>query len=240
MINEAQNKLILALDVENLTECRQLLSELQGELKHVKIGHQLYAKGGIPFLKEIMTMDYKVFLDLKLHDIPNTVRMAVEALAGEGIWALTLHGAGGRAMLEDAKAGRDKVGGEMNLLGVTVLTSMNNELWEEVTPGCAMSDALKARATVCADAEIDGLVCSPLDLPIINETKGKNLIKVVPGIRPSAGGDDQARTANPKGAIMAGADFLVVGRPILKAPDRLAALHTIVNEIKEGLQWKED
>jgi len=240
MEEKGQERLILALDVENLEEGRLLLGLLQGELRYIKIGHQLYAKGGLPFIREVMSMGYKVFLDLKMHDIPNSVRMGVEALANEGIWALTLHGAGGRAMLEEACNGRDNVGGEMILLGVTVLTSMNNELWQEVTPGCSMDHALRARSTVCAEAGIDGLVCSPLDLPIINETRGKELIKVVPGIRPSATGDDQARTATPKGAIIAGADFLVVGRPILKAENRLEALRNILSDIGEGLRWKED
>ena len=94
MEEKGQERLILALDVENLEEGRLLLGVLQGELRYIKIGHQLYAKGGLPFIREVMSMGYKVFLDLKMHDIPNTVRMGVEALANEGIWALTLHGAG--------------------------------------------------------------------------------------------------------------------------------------------------
>ena len=140
-------------------------------------------QGGTPFIR-VMSMGYKVFLDLKMHDIPNTVRMGVEALANEGIWALTLHGAGGRAMLEEAcKPGQ--CWWRMILLGVTVLTSMNNELWQEVTQDVLWTMPLEPDPLSVLEAGIDGLVCSPLDLPIINETRGKS-IKVVPGIRPSA------------------------------------------------------
>jgi orotidine-5'-phosphate decarboxylase len=129
------NHLILALDVERVEEGRDLLSALRGELKYVKIGHQLYARGGIPFLKEIMAMDYAVFLDIKVHDIPNTVFMAVDALASEGLWALTLHCGGGRKMLEEARRAKEKAGSGTNLLGVTVLTSFDDASWEEVAPG---------------------------------------------------------------------------------------------------------
>lgn len=231
------NHLILALDVERVEEGRDLLSALRGELKYVKIGHQLYARGGIPFLKEIMAMDYAVFLDIKVHDIPNTVFMAVDALASEGLWALTLHCGGGRKMLEEARRAKDKAGSGTNLLGVTVLTSFDDASWEEVAPGCSMALALEKRASLCRETGMDGIVCSPLDLPVVTAA-GKGLFTVVPGVRPASVNDDQARTATPQRTIGSGADYIVVGRPIMNAPDRVAAVRSIAAAVEEGLSWR--
>lgn len=229
--------LILALDVERVNEGRELLVALRGELKYVKIGHQLYARGGFPFLKEIIAMDYSIFLDLKLHDIPNTVFMAVDALASEGLWALTLHCGGGRKMLEEARRAKEKAGSKTNLLGVTVLTSFDDVSWEEAAPGCSLSDALERRTALCKKADMDGIVCSPLDLPVVR-TAGKGLFTVVPGVRTAGVPDDQARTATPQKAIGEGADYIVVGRPIVNATDRMASVKDIAAAIEEGLTWK--
>ena len=239
MVNPS-DRLILALDVDTIEEGLHTASSLKSVLHRIKVGHQLYAKGGLQFLHSLMKMGYKIFLDLKMHDIPNSVRMGVEALAGEGIWALTLHSAGGRAMLEEALEGRDRVGSSMLLLGVTVLTSMNEEMWQEVALGCSLQEALRARAEVCAEVGIPGLVCSPLDLPLINKTSGRKLIKVVPGIRPSKGSDDQVRTATPRGAVLSGANYLVVGRPILRAENRQEAVRAILKEIEGAIICSED
>jgi orotidine-5'-phosphate decarboxylase len=231
------NHLILALDVERVEEGRELLSALRGGLKYVKIGHQLYARGGISFLKEIMAMDYSVFLDIKVHDIPNTVFMAVDALASEGLWALTLHCGGGRKMLEEAGRAKEKAGSGMNLLGVTVLTSFDDTSWEEVAPGCPMSLALEKRASLCRETGMDGIVCSPLDLPVVT-VAGRGLFTVVPGVRPASLNDDQARTATPQKTVSEGADYIVVGRPIVNAPDRIAAVKNIAAAVEEGLAWR--
>ena len=234
---DGRDHLILALDVEDLQEARELLASLRGELKYIKIGHQLYARGGMPFLREIMAQNYFLFLDIKVHDIPNTVFMAVDALASEGLWGLTLHAGGGRKMLEEARRAKEKSGGGTNLLGVTVLTSFDEASWEEAAPGCALSDALKARAGLCRETGMDGIVCSPLDLPVVRSA-GEGLFTVVPGVRPAASDDDQARVATPEKTIRAGADFIVVGRPIVQAADRNSALKSIGKEIEEGLKWK--
>ena len=234
---DGRDHLILALDVEDVQEARELLASLRGELKYVKIGHQLYARGGMPFLREIMAGGYSLFLDIKVYDIPNTVFMAVDALASEGLWALTLHAGGGRKMLEEARRAKEKSGGVTNLLGVTVLTSFDEASWQEAAPGCLLSEALKARSALCREAGMDGIVCSPLDLPVVLSA-GKGLFTVVPGVRPAASKDDQARVATPEKTLKAGADYLVVGRPIVNAPDRRTALMQIVQEIEEGLKWK--
>lgn len=229
--------LILALDVERPDEGKELLSSLRGGLKYVKIGYQLYARGGAPFLREAREMGLSIFLDLKLHDIPNTVSQAVEALAEHGLWALTLHCAGGRRMLEEARRARDKCGSDMSLLGVTVLTSFDEASWEEVAPGCPLPEALGRRATLCKETGMDGLVCSPLDLAAVRSS-APGLFTVVPGVRPRSADDDQARVATPREAIASGADYIVVGRPILGALDRGEAVERMALEIEEGLECR--
>lgn len=230
-------RLFLALDVESVEKGRELLVSLKGELRNVKIGHRLYAKGGVPFLREISAMGFSIFLDLKLHDIPNTVFQAVDALASENLWALTLHCGGGRKMLEEARRGKEKAGSKTNLLGVTVLTSFDEASWAEVAPGCSLPDALEKRAALCRETGIDGIVCSPLDLPVVRAA-GEGLFTVVPGVRPKSADDDQARVATPQKTVANGADYIVVGRPILNAPDRGAAVRKIAAEIEEGLKCR--
>ncbi len=236
-MNNGLDRLILALDVERVEEGRELLASLDGELKYVKIGHQLYARGGFPFLREIGAMGFSIFLDLKLHDIPNTVFQATEALASENLWALTLHCGGGRKMLEEARRGKEKAGSRTNLLGVTVLTSFDDASWAEVAPGCSLPDALEKRAALCRETGIDGIVCSPLDLPVVRAA-GEGLFTVVPGVRPASADDDQARVATPQKTIANGADYIVVGRPILNAPNRIAAVKNIAASIEEGLKCR--
>lgn len=236
-MNRGQDHLILALDVERPADGMKLLSSLGCRLKYVKIGHQLYARGGLPFIRAIQDEGFDVFLDIKLHDIPNTVLMAVEALASLGLWALTLHCSGGRKMLEEAVKAKKRAGSSMYLLGVTVLTSFDNDSWAEVSPGCSLQDALQRRARLCRETGIDGIVCSPLDLPVVRQA-GKGLFTVVPGVRPAAIDDDQARTATPQRTIGEGADYIVVGRPIVNAPDRIAAVESISEAIEEGLSWR--
>ena len=152
--------LFAALDLNTLREARQTMDMLSGVVDAIKIGPRLYAQGGAHFLKEIVDHGFKLFLDLKLHDIPNTVRLAVEALADMGIFCLTLHADGGRRMMEESVAARDRLGSTMKLLGITVLTSFDEKGWDEVAPGCSMETAIKKRAWLCGDCGMDGLVCS--------------------------------------------------------------------------------
>ena len=137
-------------------------------------------------------------------------------------------------MLEEARRARDKCGSDMSLLGVTVLTSFDEASWEEVAPGCPLPEALVRRATLCKEAGMDGLVCSPLDLAAVRSS-APGLFTVVPGVRPRSTDDDQARVATPREAIASGADYIVVGRPILGAPDRGEAVERMALEIEEGL-----
>ena len=233
---KADLPLIVALDLEGPDDVTRFLEEIQGEVRYVKIGPRLYFQGGRQLIENLVKEGYKVFLDLKLHDIPNTVRMAVEALSDLGIWALTLHTSGGVPMMAAAREAVESRGTGTLLLGVTVLTSLAGQDWDRVHPQLALQSALKARAEAAEEAGIGGVVCSPLDLELIR--KSCTLKTVVPGIRPASMGDDQARVATPTSAIRAGADFLVVGRPILKAPDRLLAVKEIKAAIEEGFSCR--
>lgn len=231
------HRIILAADLATTHEAESLLEQLVEYLSYVKIGPRLFASGGMPFVDRVTGMGFKVFLDLKLHDIPNTVSSAVDYFSSKGLWALTLHSAGGSSMLEAAASTNRNKGGKMMLLGVTVLTSLDLEAWDEVNPGCKMEHALKRRAFLCAETGMDGLVCSPADLPVIAPCLGGRLKLVAPGIRDRDALDDQKRTASPEEALDMGADYLVIGRPILRAASPAEALEDIIART-EKVGWK--
>lgn len=225
--------LIVALDVPSPEAARNFLDRLDKATQYIKIGPRLYAMGGLPFVKEIISRGYNVFLDLKLHDIPNTVAAAVEPLSEAGLWALTLHTSGGFEMMSRSAAIRDKTGSGMKLLGITVLTSLGGQLWSDVHPGCDMKEALIRRAETAQKAGLDGIVCSPVDLALLRG-HAENLLRVVPGIRAKkVSTEDQTRVATAKDAAEAGASYIVVGRPILEAPDPIAATKDILKTLEE-------
>jgi len=230
--------LILALDAHDLAEAREIVASMRSVLKYLKIGPRLWVQGGAPFVDEIRNQGFEVFLDLKLHDIPNTVAAAVDALADLGLWALTVHSAGGKAMLEAAVSARDDAGSETVLLGVSVLTSIDEQAWQPVCPGCSLTEAIISRTSLCAESGVDGLVCSPLDLAMVKKVAGENLVTVVPGIRPWKSKDDQKRAATAMEAIREGADYLVVGRPIIQAENPLEAVSSIFDQIEEGFRCR--
>ena len=232
-----KDKIILALDLANVKEALDLADELRGGLSHIKIGHQLYAQGGMEFVKKIIQMGHNVFLDLKLHDIPNTVRMAVEELSSHGLWALSVHSAGGRIMLEEARKATERASVNTKLLAISVLTSFSQDVWQEVNPDSTIREALEARAKTVRDAGIHGMVCSPLDLPVVMPILQGKVMTVVPGVRLISGGaakDDQERAATPERAVSSGADYIVVGRPVLEAKDRIAAIEEIAADMIKG------
>lgn len=225
--------LIVALDLPALDDARNFLDRLDKATKYVKVGPRLYALGGVSFAKEIIDRGYELFLDLKLHDIPNTVASAVEPLSELGLWALTIHTSGGYEMMARSVAMRDKTGSRMKLLGITVLTSLGGELWNDAHPGCDMQQALIGRAETAQRAGLDGIVCSPLDLELL-KGRAEKLLRVVPGIRAKkVSTEDQTRVATAKDAAEAGASYIVVGRPILEAEDPIAAAKEILKTLGE-------
>lgn len=225
--------LILALDVPTREAAAPILRQLRGSLRWVKIGLQMFTAYGPNYVREVAGMGFNIFLDLKLHDIPNTVASAIESLAPLPIGMLTLHTSGGREMMATALAAQQKHKPELLLLGVTVLTSMDAPGLAE-TGVVAAPDAQVARlANLAAAAGLRGLVCSPLEVAALRKQLPPGVQLVTPGIRPlgGSGGDDQKRVMTPAEASAAGSSYIVVGRPILKAPDPAAAARAILAEL---------
>jgi len=225
--------LILALDVPNRAAADPILRQLRGSLRWVKIGLQLFTAYGPDYVREVAGLGFQIFLDLKLHDIPNTVANAVESLSPLPIGMLTLHAAGGREMLVAAqKKGRP----HLMLLGVTVLTSMDEPGLAEIGVAASPADQVARLAAVATGAGLQGLVCSPLEIELLRKRVAPEVQLVIPGIRLAGegGGDDQKRVMTPAAAARAGANYLVVGRPILQAPDPVAAARAILAQIGQA------
>ena len=228
-------ELILALDVPTREAAAPILRQLRGELKWVKIGLQMFTAYGPNYVREVAGMGFHVFLDLKLHDIPNTVGKAVESLCPLPIRMLTLHTGGGGEMMRAALAAQQKGNPDLLLLGVTVLTSMNDAALREVGVGAAAADQVARLGRLATDYGLCGLVCSPQEVALLRAQLPADTRLVTPGIRPrgEGGGDDQKRVMTPAEAARAGSTHIVVGRPILQAPDPAAAACAIIAELNE-------
>ena len=225
-------ELILALDLPRGAEALRLLDQLP-ELRWVKLGPILMTREGPDFLRDLIERGLQVFLDLKWHDIPNTVAGAVTAAREIGVTMATVHTLGGSAMLEAAAVA---AGGELALIGVTVLTSHDSPGYSRAVgrPEVDIAREVERQALVAAEAGLSGVVCSPKEVSLLRRRLGPNLYIVVPGIRrrtdPASG---QARVATAKDAVTNGATHLVVGRPVLQAADPSAAL----GEFMKEAQW---
>ncbi|MEJ1156862.1 orotidine-5'-phosphate decarboxylase [Prosthecomicrobium sp. N25] len=228
--NHPRERLILPLDVPTVADAEQVVAETRGSVGVYKIGHQLVFSGGLALAERLMASGEKVFLDVKLLDIDNTVAHGIESIAALGPAFVTLH-AYPKAM-RAAVAAKRKAGGSTALLGVTVLTSMDDGDLAEAGYAGTVKGLVATRAAQARAAGMDGLVCSPEEAAALRPIVGPDMLLVTPGVRPvgSAAGD-QKRVMTPGDAIRAGADLLVVGRPILGAADRRAAAEAIVAEI---------
>ena len=205
---------------------------MRSVLKYLKIGPRLWVQGGARFVEEIRNQGFEVFLDLKLHDIPNTVAKAVESAARLPIKMLTLHTGGGREMMEWAVKAQRQHAPELLLLGVTVLTSMGEKDLNEVGVATAPAQQVVRLGQLASEAGLRGLVCSPHEIAPLRAVLPPEVRLVTPGIRPrTASLDDQTRVMTPAEAAQAGANFIVVGRPIFKAPDPVAAARAILAEL---------
>lgn len=228
---EPAEKLIVALDFPDSAQALALVDRLEGRCRWFKVGLELYLAAGNSVIFELKKRDFSVFLDLKLHDIPNTVAGAVRSVAGLGADMLTAHAGGGPAMLSAAAEAARAIPGAPRLLAVTVLTSMDAaQLAATGISGSPAEQALRL-AGIAHGAGIDGLVCSPEEAAQMRSTFPGSIL-VTPGIRPAGTGvGDQKRVATPTAALAAGADYLVVGRPITQAENPVLAVETICKEI---------
>ena len=225
--------LILALDVPTREAGAPILRQLRGQLRWVKIGLQLFTAYGPDYVREVAAQGFNVFLDLKLHDIPNTVAKAVESLAPLPIQMLSLHTAGGAEMMRAARAAQQKHNSNLLLLGVTVLTSMDSSGLQEIGVAAPAADQVARLGRLAADAGLRGLVCSPLEVALLRRQLPADMQLITPGIRPASepSSDDQKRVMDPAEAARAGSSYIVVGRPILQAADPAAAARAILGEL---------
>jgi orotidine-5'-phosphate decarboxylase len=227
------DRLIVALDVPTADEALALVQALGGDIAIFKVGLQLYTAAGPQIVRAITATGARVFLDLKLHDIPNTVASAVAAAGELGVAMLTLHLAGGRAMLEAAVK---RCPTDLLLLGVTVLTSSDESTLRETGVTAGVSEQVLRLAALGQQAGIGGLIASPHELRPLRNQLGAEMTIITPGVRPTwAAANDQKRFTTPAEALNNGADYLVIGRPITAHPDPREAVRKIISEIQEGV-----
>ena len=219
---------IVALDFENKEKTLNFLRGFEGESLYVKVGMELFYAEGPAIISEIKALGHKIFLDLKLHDIPNTVGSAMKNLAKLGVDIVNVHAAGGSKMMAAAKAAFDGINPRPLVVAVTQLTSTAKEqMNEEQNIQGEVIDSVVSYAKVTQKAGLDGVVCSPLEVTAIKEACGKDFITVTPGIRIQKGGDDQVRVTTPADARLLGTDYIVVGRPITRAENPVLAYKEI-------------
>ncbi len=225
-------KLILALDLPDRESALKILDGLRGKLEWVKIGLQMYLKYGANFVREVSGMGFKIFLDLKLFDIPNTVASAVESVSALPVSMLTIHASGGREMMRRAVESAAERNPELLILGVTVITSFDADSLAETGVELEPEWQVEKLAKLAVDSGLKGLVCSPLEIESLRSILPEDTVLVTPGIRPSgSSADEQKRIMTPADAARAGSDFIVVGRPILKAENPAFAVSKILEEI---------
>ena len=223
------DKIILALDVPTKKEALALVDQLREQISFFKIGLQLYTAEGPKIVRAVLSKDAKVWLDLKLHDIPNTVARAVESASNLGVNMLTIHLSGGSEMIRAATAARTN---NITILGVTVLTSANEQTLREIGIADRVADQVLRLAKLGVEAEIDGIVASPREIKKLRTEFGNKIKIAVQGIRPSwAEPGDQKRFMTPRQAAEAGADYLGIGRPITTHPRPREALAKILAEV---------
>ncbi len=223
---------ILALDVPTRAEALAFLDRVGGDLRWVKIGLQMFVREGPGLLDEIAARGHRIFLDLKLHDIPNTVASAIRSLRGRPCDLLTIHAAGGSEMLRQAVAAAHETNPNLLLLAVTVLTSLDDAGLAATGVGDGAGAQVARLAGLALDSGVPGLICSPMELPALRAKFGRRPLLITPGIRPTgAEAGDQKRAMTPAEAAAAGADFIVVGRPLLQAKDPRATLAAIRAEM---------
>lgn len=231
-MNTVDPKIIVALDFPAEAPALSLIERLDPTLCRLKIGKEMFTRLGPRFVERAIARGFDVFLDLKYHDIPNTVAAACDAAADLGVWMVNLHASGGRRMMEAAMERLVARGERPLLIAVTILTSLGEAELKEVGFSGTPEDNVRRLAALAQDCDLDGVVCSPREAESLRAERGGDFLLVTPGVRPlGAELNDQTRVMTPADAIRAGASYLVIGRPITAAEDPLAALRAIDAEI---------
>lgn len=236
MTENTDPKVIVALDFPASEPALALLDQIDPAQCRVKIGKEMFTRAGPAFVEQVAGRGYQIFLDLKYHDIPNTVASACAAAADMGVWMMNVHASGGRKMMTAAAQRLAGLQSRPLLIGVTILTSLGQEDIAEIGyPGTPADNVLRL-AALAEDSGLDGVVCSPLEVEPLRRERGHAFHLVTPGVRPAgASVDDQKRIMTPGDAMRAGASYLVVGRPITAAADPLASLNAINEEVAAAL-----
>ena len=233
-MSELNKRILVALDYAELAPMYSLVDQLDPSMCRLKVGKELFTRFGADMVKELQARDFDVFLDLKFHDIPNTVAKAVAAAADLGVWMVNVHASGGSKMMEAAQKSLQAFGKDSPLLiAVTVLTSMSSEDLQEL--GLPAPEIMVPKlAQLAKNAGLDGVVSSAREAQMIKDLCGNDFLTITPGIRPAGSAqDDQTRILTPSQAVSQGADYLVIGRPITKAENPLQALQSIHQELQD-------
>jgi orotidine-5'-phosphate decarboxylase len=229
----SESKVIIALDFPDEATTMQLVDQINPQLCRLKIGKELFTRSGPDLVKRLVNLGYDVFLDLKYHDIPNTVASACKAAADLGVWMINVHALGGPAMLAAARTALTSAESPL-LIAVTILTSSSDEDLHAVGIDHTPGEMVKRLASLAKREGIDGVVCSAQESRELKSSLGKEFILVTPGIRlPSDSADDQKRIVSPTDAVRLGSDYLVIGRPVTQAQDPLQKILTINSEISQ-------
>jgi orotidine-5'-phosphate decarboxylase len=236
------NRLLVALDVDGADRALAISGQLRGIAGGLKVGSRLFTMAGPDLVRRLVDSGAPVFLDLKFHDIPNTVAQAVDAAVRTGAWMITVHASGGAAMMQAAARAAAEAAGATGaqpplVIGVTVLTSMDEEMLKQTGVTRPLADHVLTLARMAQTAGLDGVVASPQETNAIRRACGPDFVIVTPGIRGASAGqetNDQSRTLGPADAVNAGATYIVVGRPIIGAPDPAAAARSIVEELNSN------
>jgi orotidine-5'-phosphate decarboxylase len=235
------DQFLVALDVDTVAEARALANTLRGAVGGFKIGSRLFTSEGPSFVEELAGHGDRIFLDLKFHDIPTTVAGAVAAATRLGVWMLNVHAAGGAAMMRAARAAAHDEAARRSrplplVIAVTMLTSLDDQALAEIGMHDAMATQVGRLAALAESAGLDGVVASPHEIDIIRRRVGRNFAIVTPGIRGAADWKgDQSRTMSAGEALSAGASYVVIGRPIISAPDPRAAAEKLAEECRSIL-----
>lgn len=230
-------RIIVALDYPDAGQARAFVERVRPESCRLKVGKELFVAAGPTFVEELANRGFSIFLDLKFHDIPNTVAQACKAAARLGVWMMNVHASGGPRMMQAARDALEGLSERPRLIAVTVLTSMGEGDLRAIGVEASAHQQVMLLASLAQDSGMDGVVCSAQEAALLRSSLGDDFLLVTPGIRPTGSeAGDQTRILTPAQAIQAGSNYLVIGRPITQAADPLAALEAIARDIDPPLE----